>query len=176
MATTLATDGDGRIKRTIFERSATTQWLIDELVKHKDSNEVVPYEVLNEACGLDVQKNRNYLASAIACIEREHGVKFGAERCVGVRRLDIDGVLDSGDFQVRKIRNISKKTKRTLENCLADKELNQQQKTRLFTVKSISGLFESLTKRSKIKEIEGIVEQKQVEVNFGEIMNSLKKK
>ena len=162
-------------KKSQFELSAVTKWIIDALRKVESVGDIITYEDLDEAAGTSVRDNRGNLTSAIKILEREDGIRFGAVRAVGLKRLDTDGVLDCGESSMKRIHNISRRSRRTLEYCINGDHLSNEQKVRLFAQRSVVGLFEHLTRRKKMKQIEAVVKHKEVELNYTEMLNAIKK-
>lgn len=75
---------------TKFQRSPETNICI-ELLEQSQIDELIPYAVFSEACGADIQTNRQWLETAKRYCENNYGMVFETEYKQGVRRLSEEG-------------------------------------------------------------------------------------
>ncbi len=160
--------------RTMFERSAEVQWLVDRLRGNKP-NEAVAYSELNEVCNRDVQgEGRGALASARRILIREDGIAFGTIRGEGLRRLDDEGVVKVLPSSLKQIRNKASRALR-VSACVQDMaNLDPPTRASLIAQQSYFGVIRAMTREKTVHQIEERCGELQRKLNPAEILQSLK--
>jgi hypothetical protein len=85
-----------------------------ELLCASSPQQVLTYQELSAAAGRSVLGARHLIASAKRICERDHGVVFGTERGVGVKRLAVDEIVNVGNRARAHIRSTARHAHRTI--------------------------------------------------------------
>lgn len=161
-------------KRAMAERSATTSALIARLEK-LEMEDSVTYSALSEVAGCDVQGiGRGYLTSARNILQRERGMVFDAVRGEGIKRLNDDGIVSTGDRSVNRIRRESTRGVRRLSKVVFDK-ISPENRTRFNALASCLGMLRHVTKSKSIRILENHVQEKQTQLAVDETLTAFQK-
>lgn len=161
-------------KKSIFERSAETNWLVAALEEVKP-NEVITYDELSQACGEDVRgKGRGALASARRILERESQKVFGAVRNEGLKCLDDPGIVNTLDDTVNRIRNHARRGRRRSVCVQAPGNLNSEERRKFLSRQGYLAFIEAASKSKKMRSLESKVEKTNKELDMHALLEAFK--
>lgn len=133
--------------RPSFALSIESQKLISRL-RETEVGQVVTYEEMGELVGGDVQSSHRFaLDTARRNLVLEH-IHFGTIRSLGIKRLDVDETLDSGQYDVKRIQRGA----RRLKNKMARIDYKTpEQRQRGAALQTIARLQEAVAKEKSQK-------------------------
>jgi hypothetical protein len=138
-----------------MESRQLADWLIERGSK-KDHKEIVTYEELEKAAGVDVRQKRHILQTARAIAIREAGVDYATVNKQGIMLLDSTGVVGVGESVIGRVRRCTTKVLKRLAWVEFD-TLSESDKIRHNANASFIGVMRILTGKSSRKRIEGAV-------------------
>jgi len=117
-------------KRPMFKRSIETQLLID-LLARAEPGDLITYEEMKDACGVDCQRARHALLTARRHLLKHERKGFAAVKGEGVQRLDANGMVEAAQDGLRRVRKCAhRETERIVYGVPDIQELSEENRHR----------------------------------------------
>ena len=162
------------MKRSIPELSIDSRLLYERL-KAAKVGETVTYEDLTGIIGRDVQKEAyGNLTTALKLVQREDGLVFGTVIGVGRKRLNDEEIVGTAGDTIARVKSISKKGIRKITSVKNFDALPNDAKIQHNAALSILGVFQEISKPSKVRAVENKVKQSQNKLSLATTLDAFK--
>lgn len=152
-----------------FEKSADAKILIN-LLEEAVVGQTVSYQQMSAAIGRDVRKHAlSSLGTARRFLQKEKRMVFGAERGVGLVRLNDNDVVRSVESDRLKVHRQAKRTMNKLSTVEFNK-LDDENKKAHVSVSAQMGAIAMFSHKSANKKIESQVSTSQQNISIGETL------
>lgn len=153
----------------IHEKSADTQ-LIESVLAEAKVGDVITYEQLSKVIGRDVRQFAlSSLSSARRGIFNSKRYVFGVEKNVGLKRLNDNEIVDSTEYDRKKLRRAAKRTLNKLGVVDFD-NLTPDKKRQHIVASAQMGAVEMFAGKNATKKIEAKVNETSRVLPIGETL------
>lgn len=142
--------------RKAFDRRIETNRILERL-QHAKRDDLVSYVELSRLAGIDVQKDRGPLASAVRIICREDGKVFETIRNEGVMWLTDEGTSKRQSKHLKHVQNVARKSKREIET-IDPHNLSREERDRLRVKSAIMNAIGNTARTKVRRELQDFVE------------------
>lgn len=148
--------------KSIPEMSADTRFLY-QMMKDATPGQTLTYTELSKAIGRDVQEaaRSNLRSARLKC--RSEGIEFGVIASQGLKRLNDEEIVATGDYWIEKSRRTSKRGIRVLHNAKYEK-LSPEARIKHNAAVSVLGVMALFGKPKTLQKVEGAVTASQSEL------------
>jgi len=143
--------------KAIPELSIDTKVIFDKLITMEE-NEIITFTEMSSIVGYNIQKKRGCYYSAIRKALNEHRFVFEGVTKVGIKRMS-DSAIACDQTALNKIRRTAWLGRKKV-HCIRDfNKLSNDEKIAHNTKAAILGVFEIMTRSTKIKKLETAIAQ-----------------
>jgi hypothetical protein len=150
---------------------------IYEILIKAEVGDIVSYSSLSKAIGVDVQKEgRGYLETARREAQTELKMVFGTVWNKGVKRLNNDEIISTGETVMRRIRKTSRRGLKKLM-CVSDvAKLSNEEKVKMYTQLSVLGMLHHITRKESIKKVTALLQndEKKTQLTWAKTLEAFK--